>query len=845
MGHPTVEVTLLFTDIEGSTALAHELGDAYVDLLAQHNRIVRDAVGHYTGVEARNEGDAFFAVFDRADDAVSAALAMQRAFAEHDWLHGRPVRVRMGIHAGPAIRLLHDFAGLNVHLASRVATAAHGGQVVASQAVLDALSDAAAFEWVELGAHLVKDFPEPITLYQLSAEGLDTKFPPLNTIDARDHNLPAMVTSFVGRSDDLADLRTLLSGDARLVTLTGPGGVGKTRIAIEGAWSVLSRFRGGAWFVDFAPVADPAAIVDTIIGALGVRDRDHLVETFSEGRTLLVLDNLEQLLSGVVAVSELLAACPKLVVLATTRERLRLQGEHEVMLDGLVAADAVDLFAARAALVRRDFTVDARVETLCQRVGGLPLAIELAAARLRTHSIDDLVVAMDDMLATLAEGERDRPARHQAMRAAIAISVDALTEAERSVFRSFAVFGGGSTADAIGVVCAPKADEIDSLVDKSLLRRHDDRITMLEPIRQFAEERLRAEVPGEFEQRVQQHAHYFLEMAERLEPDLVTAKQSEALDELSIEHTNLRLAWERACDDTGLRIAACLTRFWNYRGNPHEGRAVLSRTLSEHLHADSRVRAKVLLGIGQLAILQNDLEETRNALDQVVAVEDPATAASAYRLLGEAARFEGDLGLADRNFDEALLRAEAIGDHQLAGQVRVGQGAVAFARGDVLNAAALWQEAFDLSSRIGDEQAMARALGNLGLAQRHLGNLTEAINAFGHSLALAEANGDRAAQATALHNVAAAMWQAMGAEADEVVMAKALGHVRAAVEIYADLGYRRDLANALLALATMADTGEGLSAAARARGLFSELGDDQGVARADGLRDALSAEPES
>ena len=839
MGHPTVEVTLLFTDIEGSTALAHELGDAYVDLLAQHNRIVRDAVGHFTGVEARNEGDAFFAVFDRADDAVSAALAMQRDLAAFDWSHGRPVRVRMGLHAGPAIRLLHDFAGLNVHLASRVASASHGGQVVASQAVLDALADLDAFAWVELGAHLVKDFPEPITLYQLAADGLDTNFPPLNTIDARDHNLPAMVTSFVGRADELADLRTLLSGDARLVSLTGPGGVGKTRIALEAAWSVLSRYRGGAWFVDFAPVTDPSAIEDTIIGVVGVRDRDHLVEQLSQAPTLLVLDNLEQLLSGVVVVAELLAACPKLVVLATTRERLRLQGEHEVILDGLAPADAVDLFAARAALVRRDFAVDDNVATLCERVGGLPLAIELAAARLRTHSVGQLVAAMDDMLATLAEGERDRPARHQAMRAAIALSVDALTEAEGSVFRSFAVFAGGANRDAFAAVCAPKADEIDALVDKSLLRRRDDRITMLEPIRQFAEERLRADAPGEFAQRVQAHAQFFLQLAQRLEPDLITARQRDALDKLDAEHANLRLAWERAAGDVPLQIAACLTRFWTYRGHPHEGRAVLNRTLQVHPSADAAVRARALVGAGQLALLQSDIDAARDHLAVAAEIGDAVTTALAHNLLGEAARLSGDLREAGRQFARALETAESAGDDRVIGLIRNNQSLLAFDNADYEGAADLARKALVLAELTSDDQATGRALTNLGRALTRLGDVDAARAVFERSLDVARANGNRGEEAHALQNVAVTTRLSIE-ESDVAGAAAVTSYIAEAVAIFEELGYKRNLARALLDAAALGDRLDvALANIARARSIFTELNDEVGIADADRTRDGV------
>jgi predicted ATPase len=750
----------------------------------------------------------------------------------------------MGLHTGPVIRLLHDFAGLNVHLASRVCTAAHGGQVVASQSVLDALSAEAGFNWADLGTHLVKDFPDPITLHQLAADGLDRTFPPLLTIDARDHNLPSLLTSFVGRADELADLRTLLSGEARLVSLTGPGGVGKTRIAIEVTWSVLSRYRGGAWFVDCAPLTDPAAIVDTIIETVGARDRDHLIASFAEAPTLLVLDHLEQLLSGAAAIAELLTACPKLVVLATTRERLRLQGEHEVVLDGLTDTDAVDLFSARAALVRRDLELDARVEQLCERVGGLPLAIELAAARLRTQSVDALLAAMDDMLATLSEGERDRPARHQAMRAAIAVSVDALTEAERAVFRAFSVFGGGATADAIGVVCAPKSDEVESLVDKSLLRRADERFTMLEPIRQFAEERLRADGPGEFEQRVQAHAQYFLDLAERLEPDLVTARQRDALDELSADHANLRLAWERAEGDAPLRLAACLTRFWASRGNPSEGRAILGRLLESHPDSDPVARAKALLGAGHLAAAQSDTESAAALLRDAIACGDAATAGAAEGLLAEVARSTGDLDGAEEHCRAALALGEQVGSDRLVALARVQQGNVAFSRRDYAAALERFREALALGEAVGDAITSMRALGNLGAALRLLAQHDDAIAALQQSLVLARTIGDRRAEGIALLNLLTVWSDQLAAREDDVPALRVpAGYGRDAIAIFEEIGAPRELAAALLAMPSFLppeDRDEALRYIARARRVYEQLGDANGVAQADAFRDVVA-----
>ncbi len=838
----TVEVTLVFTDIEGSTALAHELGDQYIDVLGEHNRILREAIQHHHGDEIHTEGDSFFAAFGSPEDAVRACLAAQLELDRHEWSHGRPVRVRIGIHTGTAIRLDRDFAGLNVHLASRIGAAGHGGQVVVSRQTLDALGNAAEFEWIDLGAHQLKDFPDPILLYQLAHTDLVTSFPALRTLDApRDHNLPAQVTSFIGRERELDDLRSMLCGEARLVSLTGPGGIGKTRLAVEAAWSVLSRFRG-AWFVDFAAVTDPAAILDVVAAALDVGERPEttprtlVVEKLAAGPSLLVLDNLEHLLSGVVAVSDLLAACPTLVVLATSRERLRLQGEFEVLLDGLDDTDSVQLFAARAAMARRDVVLDDHVDELCRRIEGMPLAIELAAARLRAQSVEQLLATMDTMLNALSEGERDRPERHQAMRASIAASVDSLTEAEQRVFRAFATFAGGATSEAILAVSAPKADEVQSLLDKSLIRSDGERFTMLEPIRQFADEMLANDVPGEREQRIDAHARFFLEFAERLEPDIVTARQQEVLDRLSADHANLRLAIDRGAGDIPLRIAACLTRFWTFRGHTHEGRAVLAYALANTSSVDPSVRSKALIGAANLAVLQADTAAAVAAGEEAVALGDPHLVGHARLALGDAARTSGDLDAAEREFEAAV--AAAGSDEALLVKTRTSQGALAFARGDLEAAEAAWRDALDLSRRIGDKWAECVAVGNLGTALRHSNRWDEAIETFERSREIAESLGDLAGGAAARLNIAGALQAGETLEGDR--QAEAAEHVFAAIQTFEALGYRRELANALLATpAVIDDLDETLRAIRRARALYESINDAAGVARADRFRDAV------
>ena len=679
----------------------------------------------------KTEGDSFFVGFPSAASTANACLQMQRELAAHTWPHGRAVRVRMGIHTGPVTLIGDDdYAGITVHEAARINSAGHGGQVLVSSTTVEAIASEGGVDtditWIDVGRHVLKDFPGPRQLFQLGHPDLPSTFPPPRTLTARDHNLPAMTSSMVGREADVGDLQRLLTGDARLVTITGAGGLGKTRVAVETAWTLLGRFREGAWLVDLAVITDPAGIVDAIADALRVRDEpgialmDSVVKRLCAGPTLLVLDNFEHLLDGVTVVSDLLAACPSLVVLATSREALRLRGEHEVLLDGLPRDKAVELFIERARAARRDVILDDQVGALCERLDGMPLAIELAAARVRTHSVTELASAMDRALDLLTEGERDLPKRQQAMRAAIAWSVDQLDERELALFRSLAVFVGGATTDAVDAVHGSgSAPLVRSLADKSLLRLVDGRVAMLEPIRQYAYERLAAS-PSEMGERIKAHAVWCCAFAEEAEPCLVGPQQQDWLRRLSRDHANLRGAWQRGEGDIPLRLAAALIRFWTYLGHVNEGRAVLEGVLAGDRVGSPHLRAKALLGAGHLALTQGDVAVARALLEEALAIGDAATAANACNVLGEVARVSGDADEADARYAAAHQRALAIGDDRLVGLVLNNRGALAYGRGDMDDAASHWQAAAAAAERTGDPQSLLRPASNLGMARLQL-----------------------------------------------------------------------------------------------------------------------------
>jgi predicted ATPase/class 3 adenylate cyclase len=520
-------VTFLFTDIEGSTRLLQALGDRFGDVLERHRELIRDAVAAQGGEEVGTEGDSFFVTFPSATGAIAAVVAAQRALAEEPWPDGSPVRVRMGLHTGEADYTDGTYIGLDVHRAARISAAGHGGQVLISEATR-ALTESSLARDVtvrDLGTHRLKDLDAPEHLYQLVIAGLPADFPSVRTTDATPNNLPAQLTSFLGREREILEISDLLSR-SRLLTLTGPGGTGKTRLSIEVARRAMDRFPDGVFFVPLSPLNEVELVAPTIAHALGLPDRggrmpeQRILDHVGDKRVLLVLDNFEQLVAAAPVVNELLGKAVNLTVLVTSRETLHLYGEQEYpvpplglpptgALRGSADADAVSqyeavaLFIERATGVKPDFRVTNQnapaLAELCVRLDGLPLAIELAAARIRILTPDQILHRLGDRLDLLAGGGSDRPERQKTLRGAIAWSYDLLDDAEQRLFAGLSVFVGGATLEAVEDVCGPFVqgdvlDAIVSLVEKSLVRQRsaDDgeaRFSMLHTIHEYATER--------------------------------------------------------------------------------------------------------------------------------------------------------------------------------------------------------------------------------------------------------------------------------------------------------------------------------------------------------------------
>lgn len=601
---PTGTVTFLFSDIEGSTRLVGRLGVDWPDLLERHRRDLRTAFAEHASWEQGTEGDSFFVVFASARDAVAAAAAGQRALAADDWPADAEVRVRMGLHTGEGHLSGTDYVGLDVHRAARIAAAGHGGQVVlsAATAALVKRDLLPGVRVIDLGEHRLKDLLQPERLHQLVIEGLPAEFPPLRSLSGRATNLPIALSSFVGREADIDAVRGLLA-TARLVTVTGPGGTGKTRLVEEVARRAAAEQRGGATFVPLEALRDAELIPVEILRAMrrdtaaSTPPRDRVVEALSEEPSLLVLDNIEQLDGAASVVHDLLTTIDGLKVLASSQAALHVAGEHEYGLQPLPDGDAVRLFVDRAQAVRPDFRLDDQnrdaVEAICERLDGLPLAIELAAAQVRLLPATEILTRVTDRLDTIATRQQDLPERQRTLRATVMWSYDLLAESERTLFRRLSVFVDGATIADIEAFegCRERAaealDTLDTLVDRSLVAvrtvsAEAHRFAMLKTIRTVGRELLREH--GEEAEALEDHAEVFRRLTALAEPELYGPNRRAWLDRLAAEHDNLRAAIDHL-QTTGslpaaLEIAANIWRFWQTRGHLLEARERLQGLLA-------------------------------------------------------------------------------------------------------------------------------------------------------------------------------------------------------------------------------------------------------------------------
>jgi predicted ATPase/class 3 adenylate cyclase len=648
---PVGTVTFLFTDVEGSTTLLHELGAAeYAKALAEHRRVLREAFNAHGGVEVDTQGDAFFVAFPTAPGALAAAA---RALAG---LVAGPIQVRIGIHTGTPHLAEESYVGVDVHRAARIAACGHGGQVLVSAATA-ALVGAEGLR--DLGDHRLKDLSAPERIYQLGGDD----FPPVKSLYRT--NLPIPATPFLGRERELNEVLDLLSRDQmRLLTLSGPGGTGKTRLGLQAAAEAADRYPDGIFWVPLAPLRDPELVLRIAGQALGAKD--GLAEHIADKTMLLLFDNFEHVVGAADGLVELLGSCPNLLVLVTSRELLRVPGEQAYPVPPLEPEDGTELFLARAREADPEFDAMGAVPELCARLEQLPLALELAAARVRVLSPEQLVGRLSKRLDLLKAGRGVDP-RQQTLRATIEWSHDLLDKDEQRLFARLAVFRGGCTLESAEEVCHADLDTLQSLVDKSLVRvRETDRFWMLETIREYATERL--EASGEADELRRRHAEHFLALAEEAEP---YAREVDAawLDRLDREADNLRAAldWLEASEETQLvlRLAGALMDYWGTKGHMGEGR----RRLEDALAADvspTAARAKALNAAADMAIGHGDAAATRLRAEQALALHRQlgdgwGTAASLF-LLAHAAADDQDYETARQLWEESLRLFHEAGD---------------------------------------------------------------------------------------------------------------------------------------------------------------------------------------
>jgi predicted ATPase len=734
---PTGTVTLVFTDIEGSTRLLDQLGtDAYRDALGEHRRVVREAFARADGYEVDYEGDAFFYAFASAQAAVDAVEEAMRG------LESGPIRIRVGVHTGSPVVDPPKYVGRDVHLAARVMSAAHGGQVLLSAATRGLVETGAT----DLGTHRLKDFAEPVSIFQLG-EG---SFPPLKTIS--NTNLPRPASSFVGREQEVADVVALLREGARLVTLTGPGGSGKTRLAIEAAAEVVPQFKTGVFWIGLATLRDHELVAPTIAQLLGAKD--ELAMYIGERELLLLLDNLEQVVDSASELAALVEACPNLVLLVTSRELLRVRGEVEYQVLPLAEEEAVSLFCLRSGI-----EPTAEIRDLCLRLDQMPLAVELAAARTRALTPAQILERLGGRL-DLLKGGRDADPRQRTLRATIEWSYELLPPEQQHLFAHLAVFAGGFTFEAAEEVVDADVDDLQSLVEKSLLRHASERFWMLETIREFGAELFLASDAAPSVRRA--HADWVLGWGRQI--DIRREDQAEVLLSLHGELPNIRIALEelahsrRVCDR--VTLATRLAQGMWHLGVADESKGWLMAALADAEACPPALLAEALVAAAMQCSLGGDPElGTRyaaDALDLADSLGDPQLRLDTVMAAASANLSAGNLDHAERLATEALAQADGLGDRYRASELRNNLCYGSLLRGDYESARAIAETGLTEARHAENHVIVAALYHNLFLATIKSGAFSDAIEFLREGLEVSRQHSLAGTQAFIVEGVASA-----------------------------------------------------------------------------------------
>jgi predicted ATPase/class 3 adenylate cyclase/Tfp pilus assembly protein PilF len=881
---PSGTVTFLFTDIEGSTRRWESNAQAMQLAFSRQEAILRQTIDANGGYAYKMIGDAFQAAFPTASQALRSAIDAQLALHSESWPEEiGEIKVRMALHSGATEERADDYVGPALNRVARLLSTGHGGQVLLTFATAKLVRDSLPVEvsLLDMGEHCLKDLTTPEHIFQLVTADLPTTFPPLKTLDNRPNNLPVQPTPLVGRVKELAELQEMLGREeARLATLTGPGGTGKTRLGLQVAAEVLDDYRDGVWFVDLSPLMDSGLVVPTIASVLDVKETgggqpiiDTLKEYLKGKSMLLVLDNFEQVVGAAKDVSTLLASSSSLKVLVTSRVPLRIRGEKEYavpplsvpdakhlpQLDRLTQYDAVRLFIERATDVKADFQMTndnaPTVAEICVRLDGLPLAIELAAARIKMLPPRALLTRLSQALKVLVGGAKDLPERQQTLHATIEWSYDLLSEGEKQIFRRMAPFSGGRILEAVEQVCNANGDlkvdvldGITSLLDKSLMYTVDGaeggepRYIMLETIHEYAREKLQGSGEGEYIRR--QHALYFMRLAEEAEGELRGPQQTEWLARLEDEYDNIRAAlqWARETGESresisrhkgdvealadvgdlddaaeiGLRIVGAIWRFWLRHGYFSEGREQLAIFLEKR-----KKRPK------QEEEIEGKEEETIRGLRSELGSRLEAYKAKALNGAGVLASLQGDYGAARSLYEESLSLYRELGDKRGISGSLSNLGIMAQQQGDYAAARSLYEESLALSRESGNKRGISISLNNLGIVVQHQGDYGSARSLYEESLALSREVGD-------ITNIAGAL-NSLGLVAQ---LQGDYGSARSlygeSLSLYRELEDKWGIALALLNLGHVTqlqgDYGSARSLYEESLSLFMEIGDMRDIA---------------
>lgn len=785
---PSGTVTFLFTDIEGSTWLAQEQPGEMAAILARHHEILHQSIQSHHGYVFQIVGDSFAVAFHSASDALNAALNAQRILQNEPWAPA-PIKVRMGIHTGTA-QLNEDkqYSGYAT-LAStqRIMSAGHGGQVLLSGVTRELVRDTlpTEAELLDLGEKRLKDLLHPEHLYQLNISGLLSTFPPLKTLDSFPNNLPTQLTSFIGRENEIAEIKQELDRH-RLVTLTGAGGAGKTRLSLEVGATCLEQDKNGVWFVELASLTDPSLIIGAVMSVIGLHEKSNdinpLARYIGNQSLLLVLDNCEHLIEDCARLVEsLMKLCPKLHVLATSREAFGIAGEqsyhvpslpfpdpkHLPSLDEIARCESVQLFVERVKTYIPSFSLTEKnassIAQICCRLDGIPLAIELAAARVKVMSVEQLAARMGDLFSLLTSGNRTALPRQQTLRALIEWSYDLLSESEKSLFRRLAAFSGGWSLEAAESICSVEGsgtsvlDDLARLVDKSLVvkEEHDDeaRFQMLETIRQYAEFKMFAS--EEVEDVKNRHRDWFMQLAEEAEPKLRTGEQLTWLNRLEMEHDNLRAAikWsiEQKHVEQALRIPSALAYFWEIHGQDEEGRNWLNQAVT--LEAQSSERkypyawATAVVGLFSLSYYLSDVKNHKSRLEEALDIfresGDTFKVGQTLYYLAYIPGLTGEPETARSIYQEGLNAYQSINDSWGMGQCLHCMAHLVEEQGNIEESRTLYNKSVELIKWAGDRFSLYHPVGDMGRLAAIKGDTKAAKDIFQESLQVFEELGSR------------------------------------------------------------------------------------------------------